>query len=215
MSKIIDELISKAGVAIANGINQEPIATLLLQYGYTPERLGVGKDLLTKTEQLNSLQKKEDGEQQEATLGLSQSIKSANAVYIPHLKIARIAFKKDVNFSTQLELGGERKQSQWGWLSQTKVFYTNLLSNQDALDKMAYYGQTSEKLAAGYNLVLEVDKQFAVRKKEMGEAQKATKARDASADELQEWYSDYIEIARIALSDEPQQLEMLGIVSPS
>ncbi|WP_068473123.1 hypothetical protein [Saccharicrinis aurantiacus] len=215
MSKEIDELISKASVAITNGIQQEPIAALLLQFGYTPERLAVGEGLLNTTEELNRLQIKEDGEQKEATSVLNQSIKKANTVYVPHLKIARIAFKNDTNLSTQLELRGERKQRQSAWLQQTKVFYNNLLGNPDALEKMAAYGQSNEKLEAGLQLVKAVDAQLAVRKKEMGEAQNATETRDAAADELQEWYSDYIEIARIALADQPQYLEMLGIISPS
>jgi hypothetical protein len=46
----------------------------------------------------------------------------------------------------------------------------------------------------------------------MGEAQDATLRRDRAADALQEWYSDFIAIARIALEDNPQYLEMLGIV---
>ncbi|WP_282036465.1 hypothetical protein [Saccharicrinis aurantiacus] len=215
MSKEIDALISKASVAITNGIQQEPIATLLSEFGYTPERLAVGEGLLNTTEQLNRLQIKEDGEQKEATSVLNHSIKKANVVYMPHLKIARIAFKNDVNLSTQLELRGERKQKQSAWLGQTKVFYNNLLANPKALEKMASFGQSSAKLEVGLQLVLAVDAQLAVRKKEMGEAQNATETRDAAADELQEWYSDYIEIARIALADQPQYLEMLGIISPS
>lgn len=215
MSKIIDDLLGKSNVAIKNGIDQEPIATLLLEYGYTPEVLAVGEGLRGTTEQLNSKHKKEDGEQKEATTALSNSIKAANVVYVPHVKVARVAFKNDTNFYTQLELRGERKQKQSGWFGQTKVFYTNLLANEAALEKMAVYGQTRAKLEAGQQLVLAAEDKLALRKKEMGEAQSATDARDSAADELQEWYSDYIEIARLALANHPQYLEMLGIISPS
>ena len=45
MSKIIDELITQSGVAISNGINQPAIAALLLEYGYTPERLAAGEEI--------------------------------------------------------------------------------------------------------------------------------------------------------------------------
>jgi hypothetical protein len=50
-----------------------------------------------------------------------------------------------------------------------------------------------------------------VQLKEKGEAQAATEARDKALDNLQEWMSDYIAVARIALEDEPQLMEMLGI----
>ena len=171
--------------------------------------------MLCTTELLNSTQKKEDGEQKAATNELSLSVEVANAVYVPHVKVARIALKKDASLSVQLDLAGERKQKQSAWMGQTKVFYTNLLSNEAALAKMAAFGQTREKLEVGQTLVLAVEEKFALRKKEMGEAQNATEARDSAADELQDWYSDYIEIARLALADKPQYLEMLGIVSAS
>ena len=136
-------------------------------------------------------------------------------VYIPHLKVARIAFRNDTKRWVQLELNGKRKNSQSGLLGQYKVFYNNMLTDDAALAKMAEYGQTREKIETGFQLILDVERKLALRKKEMGEAQDATKARDMAIDELQEWYSDYIEIARLALNDQPQYLEMLGIVSPS
>ncbi len=215
MSKFIDELISKSGVAISNGKNEPALAELLLEYGYTPERLATGESLWNTASSLNSLQKKESGEQLAATEALNQAIEAANAVYIPHMKVARIAFRNDINRWAQLELKGKRKKSQSGWMGQTKVFYSNLLADELALEKMAGYGQTREKLEAGQQLVEKTEVQLAVRKKEMGEAQDATKKRDKAIDELQEWYSDYIEIARLALADQPQYLEMMGIVSPS
>lgn len=215
MSKIIDELISKSGVAINNGKNQPALAALLLEYGYTPEKLATGESFWKTASSLVSKQQKENGEQMAATEALNQSIDAANAVYIPHLKVARVVFGDDINYWTQLALQGRRKNSQSGWLGQTKVFYTNLLADDAALAKMAELGQTREKLEAGHQLISVVEENLAIRKKEMGEAQDATKARDKAIDELQDWYSDYIEIARLALADQPQYLEMMGIISPS
>jgi len=215
MSKRIDELITKSGVAIQNGINQPAIAALILEYGYTPERMAIGENLQIEANNLNIAQKKEDGDQQAATKDLNDAVAAANKVYMPHLKIARIAFRKDPGRWVKLELGGQRKESQSGILGQIKVFYGNLLSDEEALTKMAEFGQTTEKLEAGSALVSGAETSLAIRKKEMGEAQAATKVRDKAIDELQEWYSDYIEIARLALVDQPQYLEMLGIISPS
>ena len=78
--------------------------------------------------------------------------------------------------------------------------------------KMAGYGITEEKLTAGQILAKEVENATNRQKTEMGEAQEATRLRDEAADTLQAWYSNFIAIARIALEDKPQYLEMLGIV---
>ncbi|TLX77081.1 hypothetical protein E9993_05200 [Labilibacter sediminis] len=174
-----------------------------------------GKDLLDAAILLVNNHKKEDGEQKAATKALNDAINDANKKYIPHLKVARIAFRNDSNRNVQLELAGSRKESQSGWLRQTNVFYANLLTDEDALATMLKYGQTTEKLQAGLRLVNKAEELLAVRKKEMGEAQESTKVRDKAIDDLQEWYSDYIEIARLAVSDQPQYLEMLGIVQHS
>ncbi|KAB8141732.1 hypothetical protein F8S13_18500 [Chloroflexia bacterium SDU3-3] len=47
--------------------------------------------------------------------------------------------------------------------------------------------------------------------KESTQAENAAKARDAAIDELDDWVEDFIKIARLALADNPQLLEALGV----
>jgi len=44
-----------------------------------------------------------------------------------------------------------------------------------------------------------------------GAAQAATRARDEALDGLHRWMRDFLAIARIALADQPQRMEQLGI----
>jgi hypothetical protein len=67
MSKKIDELIVKAGLAINNSLQNAELQPMLAEYGYTPEKLAEGKTLLDKTVSLTVAHKKEYGDQYQAT----------------------------------------------------------------------------------------------------------------------------------------------------
>ena len=54
-----------------------------------------------------------------------------------------------------------------------------------------------------------------MQEKEKGEAQAATQKRDAALDAMQDWLSDYLAIAKVALEEEPQLLEGLGMLQRS
>jgi hypothetical protein len=73
-------------------------------------------------------------------------------------------------------------------------------------------GLTREKLEEGYKLVQEFQTRANKKSVEATEAQKATMLRNEAMEELDQWISDYIAIWRIALEDDPQELEQLGIV---
>ena len=77
------------------------------------------------------------------------------------------------------------------------------------------YTYTQAKLQTEAALVENVATLSEVQDKERGEAQEATKIRDAKLDQLDQWLADYKAIAEIALSASPQQLEQLGWVVPS
>ena len=83
------------------------------------------------------------------------------------------------------------------------------------LDALAEFGITKQKLKETAQLVEDVQVKYNIQLKEKGEAQTATQLRNEALDALQEWMGDFISVARIALEDQPQYLEMLGVVKPS
>lgn len=215
MSKIIESLLTKANVAIYNGIENAELAKQLAVYGYDADRLTEGKTLCDTAKALHQKQVKEYGEQYDATRELEGTRIKANMVYMKHVKIARVALKNRIGDWDKLQINGKRKKSVSGWLVQASLFYINLLGDEKLLEQMAGYGITAEKLQEGQKLISEAETSYAKQLKELGESQDATKARDEAIDKLQYWYSDYIEIARIALEEKPQYLEIMGIVEPS
>lgn len=205
------EKLLAAQVAIDNAILDVETKTLLTIYGYDDVRLAEGKALLDNANLLQQVQQKEYGDQFEATNDLNSTWNSAKKEYIRFIKISRIALKGEVAIFQKLDLLGRRKESLSGWIAQAKQFYLNALLDATVLDKLAGFGITQVKLEAGKALLENTEIKNAVQEKEKGEAQQATKERDKATDELFEWLSDFIVIARIALEEKPQMLEKLGI----
>lgn len=211
---IADRLLA-AQVAIENAISDTEVKSLLTVFGYGDDRLNTGKALLDTVNQLQQQQQKEYGDQFEATDALNETWDNANKEYMRLVKVARIALKSEHACYLKLDLIGRRKESLSGWLKQAKQFYLNALADNVVLEKMAEFGMSQEKLEAGKTLVEQTETANAAQKKEKGEAQEATQKRDEALDDLEEWLSDFIAIARIALEDHPQLIEKLGVVEPS
>ena len=98
---------------------------------------------------------------------------------------------------------------------QSTQFYKNALASKAILKDLAEFGITEQKLKAGLKEVEAIEAANLAQEKEKGEAQAATQKRDAALDELQDWLSDYLAIAKIALEEEPQLLEGLGVLQRS
>jgi len=211
---IADKLLNY-GILINNAITDVEIANALTTYGYNSEKLNRGKSLLEELDVLVKKQIREYGEQFEATDNVNNLWKTANHNYMKTLKIARIVFKQNQVAHTALLLGGLRKISLSGWLHQAQTFYRNLEENADFQASLAQYSYTSEKLASEKALIDDLENAKNAQAKEKGEAQQATLDRDKKLDELDEWISEFTVIAKIALEDNPQWLEKLGIVEKS
>lgn len=128
------------------------------------------------------------------------------------VKVARVAFKRHSGVAVQLDLSGTRQKSLFGWLAQANQFYQNVLSDKAILFQLKEFGTTEQKLKAGWAELAAVERANLLQEQEKGAAQAATQARDAALDELQDWLSDYWAIAKVALEDNPQLLEGMGIL---
>lgn len=211
----IDSKLLSSRVAIENGQSNTSISSQLALYGYDSTKMAEGQTLLEDAETKQAKQKEEYGEQYDATDELAEARTEANKVYMRHVKIGRIAFREDRGIQSSLQLSGRRKHTYSGWLQQARVFYQNALDDQEIQDALAVFGITLSVLEDASAAVEDVGTKLAAQLKEKGEAQEATEERDAALEALLDWRSDYFSIARIALEEEPQLLEILGIIEPS
>ena len=213
--KSIDQRLADAQLAISNSLNSPEIMVVVTPYGYGTVVLEAAYNLYKECVELVAIQKDEYGDQYEATVALQTIWDTANRTYMDTRKISRIALRGREKAKVTLGLNAKRKKSIGGWMEQTAVFYSNMLRNPDFIAAMTPYGYDQLKLEAEAALMQEVVTANGVQENERGDAQEATKTRDAKLDELDQWLADYKIIAKIALQDTPQQLEKLGWIAPS
>jgi len=211
-TQTIDAKLLFAQNAIENALNVADLQAALAVFGYNKAKIEEGKALYTKAQDLQNKQVKEYGEQFAATDTLQLAKANANKQYMIHLKIARIALKSDRGAEESLQMSGDRKDSLSGWLKQAKAFYSNALSTPSVTDALGKFNIKKNNLQEAQKEVEAVESALNQQLKEKGEAQAATEARDKALDDLQAWIRDLVAIAKIALEDQKQLLEVLGVV---
>ncbi len=205
----LDEYLMRTGVAIANARKNPNISAALEIFGYDDAVLQQGQDLLDATRNLSDVQRKEYGDQYAATAALNEAQEKAGRLYTAHRKLAALAFKGDTARLTAMAMDGPKKKSRSGQLTQGRRFYKHLLDDEQAIEVMGRFRITREKLAEVQALFDQIETLNQTQKDETGEAQRATKARDAALDELHEWMGEFKTVAQIALADDPQLMESL------
>ncbi len=207
-----DEMLYKCSLRINNSLNDPAVLNAVSPYGYTTEKLQTGKALLVESENASQVFDKEYGDVKAAFAKRDNQKDKADDTYNKVFAVSKVALKDNVSAQVALQMTGRRGVRMSKWLSQSKGFYNNLLANQEWLSTMASFGITAEMIAAGLEEIKAVESYGEVILSEKGDAQNATIKRDNKLEELYEWVSDYEDIARVALMDQPQLLEKLGIV---
>jgi hypothetical protein len=207
----ICEFLLSTQLIIENTLSDTVVKKALAGFGYAEEKRLAGKDLYDEAIELDSFQKMKYGEQVAATTELKSLWEAAKQQYMQTLKIARVAFREIVKANKAIFLYGARKRTLSEWLLQAQVFYANILNDSELINALSGYGYSPEKLRRESALIDEVMEKSLEQKRKIGEAQKATEARDKKIAELAKWVSDLKTVARVALAEDPQQLEKLGI----
>ena len=208
----IAEFMYQCRLRIVNSIEDQNIQQATVQLGYTPERLEEGRALLDASTALCERYDKEYGEVTAAFDQRNKEKEAADEQFKIYLTVAKVALKNNQAALTTLQLNQRMPRTFSGWLNKTRGFYNNLLNNPEWMTEMAKFNTTEAQLKQGLDTVKKVEGFAEVIMREKGDAQNATKERDAKLEELNEWINDYESIAKIALMAQPQLLEKLGIV---
>jgi hypothetical protein len=209
-ASIAQRLVS-AQIAIDAVLADAALQEAMAAYGYDATRMLQGQALREQALGLVQQQRARLGAQFAATDARARSQAQAHAIYMRHVGVARVALRGDRGAAEALDLAA-RKRSKSGWLLQAQQFYANLLGDPAIVAKLAGFGLAQEQIAAGQQLVTFVAAGDVAQQSRKSIAQETMKARDAALDALNDWMRDFLAIAQIALAEQPQALERLGII---
>ena len=211
-SRAESAILERYRVALENVEAQTEIATIMAEFGYDSAMIEDGKNLFTKTRQAYDLNVKEDDETSQAYSNYKAKMNQMEDTYSLHRKKAKVIFRKDLEVMKRLVLDGSVPKAYVRWLEIVKKFYSEMLSDTELQTKLSRLKVTADDLNSANALLTELEAARADYLREKGESQDATTAKDTAFTELDDWMREFYAVARIALEDNIQLLEALGVI---
>jgi hypothetical protein len=186
------------------------IVEVMQTVGYTPEKISAIKEDVVQLETLQQTQTKEYADQFAETEKFDAKRAEIDAVFTKDRGLLKILFKGDVHAQSILKLDVAKPKAYAAWKDLITNFYAQLEASPELLAKAATISIDAAAVSAQKQAIDDLQALKESQRKEIAEAQMATDTRDRAFDELYPIYSDYIQYAKVLLSDN-QLLEAIGI----
>ena len=201
------DLLEAAQLALTNTQKHPEIQKRMAAYGFTPAQLQVGKKLLTTVEEKQLAQSRA----QDKRWALSQQINTGLLAVRDQLKqyaaIAVVAFRRDPVLLHSLKIN-RIASGRWDIVRQAVYFYQQL---ENKKVDMIPYGVSQKELQQAQTAAVALTRMKEERTSAKGMAQISTQQKHTAQRALRQWLSEFRSIARLALKDQPQMLEVFGI----
>ena len=209
MYRSIPEQIKEARMLINNSRQHPGIKQALVDFGYPIKNLEKGQARLEHFLLLQRAKRQNYGAKLNATEAVVTELQQIKNTYDEHLTLARLAFKQNRGLQETLGLTDAYPPRRAALVEQIANFYEQLLPQHKAVARYGLTRAEIEQAQASVAAFVQSQQQQMQRK---GEAQAATQARNQALKNLQQWVRGYRAIVRVALADDPQLLEVLGLL---
>lgn len=210
------DLFSATRVAYTNGRDHAEIQPKLAEVGYDPARLDA---LLAEVDAAETEAEQQDDAKDgssAATATLRGDYRGLRKQYVKHVKLARTVFDRGSSAYRRLGLRGDRADAVTTLLSQADEFYRVLGQDAALLGRLSTEVSIDQATVDAQEAALQgVRDRLTARAAAKGGAEDLTQSRDSLADDIEDEWGRFRRRARIALEDQPQLLEVLGISVPS
>jgi len=198
-------------VTLENTASQPQIATTMAEYGYGSAEMATGQALYDTTVQAFDSGTTETDEASAAFAVFDAKKNQLSDIYSAHRRKAKVVFQNDPVTAKKLEITGTVPAAYVNWLDTVSIFYTISIKEAEIQTKLGRLKITLDDLNAANALIPEVKASRAAYLKEKGESEDSTSKKDSAFARLDDWMSEFYSVAKIAMEDNPQLLEALGL----
>lgn len=204
-------ILDRYGTALVNVENQPQINAAMAELGYDTAAIAVGKSLLEAANEAIVANYTESNEALQAYDAFAGVKNELDKEYTLLRKKAKVVFSKEPMVLKYLAVSGEKAATYSNWLGDIRKFCKGLLADQALLDKMARLKVGKASLEATLQKCALLDELRAAYLREKGESQNATVMKDEALMRLDDWMREFYDVSRIALDENPQLLEAIGL----
>lgn len=197
-------------VSLENATTQPNISAVMADYGYDTTKIAEGNQLLEATRKAYDANKTENDETATASLAFTTAKDALETLYTPLRKKAKVVFMNEPDTLKQLQLDGQVPNAYSAWFEYIVKFFTTIKADASLLTKLARLKVTAAQIDEGLAQIEAVKTARAEYIRESGESQAATQTKDSAFETIDKWMREFYAVAKIALDDQPQLLEVLA-----
>jgi hypothetical protein len=205
------DFLERVRVALTNAESHKEIKSLIAEFGMDSTEVAIGWKVYNKAKDAWILNTKEDGERKIASNDYKKIFSELDSLFKRHRDFVLIYFKKQPDILISLGVKGSYPSTYSDFFDKSKMFYQTIKDDKQIQNELKRI-KITPKIATDCLLMHnELLSKRANYDKEDGESQDSTVLKNIALIELKEWIEDFDAIAKIALYDKPQLLEVLGI----
>ncbi len=203
--------IEKAEITIANSINNPDILSLVTPKGYPPTELSKGLDILAIAREKVKARPAAMGTQKGSTTARNKAEKDAMGAYQDLSTIAKAEFKNDPDLLAVIGLDKPMPRSVAEFIETGYRLIDNVTKNEAIRTRLAAHGYDEAMLKSERAKIEACDALNVAQKSAAGAKQVTSDEAQAAMKALDDWMSEYIQIAKVALKGKKNLMEKIGI----